>query len=240
MGSLQDHRPLDAIQFGKLEIEVLRSLCKCPRLIDAVAPGRTVSVTGEKPVDDVHPLDDLAERGEPVVQAGVVLGVDEHVGRPAVGSAAGEGHAASCVRLDDRIVDEEFILPDAVHVGIVMDPPSRREVLQHPVESDAVVPATFNKVIEAISPEGGPITVHLDNEDPGRGLEADPEDIWSRFAELAGKKKRVPEPRVLGLIAVPGAGTQEAHGEKRKGGSGRIPTSQERSLVSQIDSLPVA
>ena len=120
-----------------------------------------------------------------------------------------------------------------------MDPPSRREVLQHPVESDAVVPATFYEVIEAVSPEGSPTTVHLDDEDPGRGLEADPEDIWSRFAELAGKKKRVPEPRVLGLIAVPGAGTQEAHDEERKGGSGRIPTSQERFLVSQIDSLPV-
>ena len=87
------------------------------------------------------------------------------------------------------IVEEELILPDAVHEGIVMDTPSRREFLQHPVESDAVVPATFYEVVEAVSPEGGPITVHLDDEDPGSGLEAGPEDIWSRFAELAGKKK---------------------------------------------------
>ena len=237
VAGLQDGCPLDTIQLGKLEIKVFRALCECPRLIDAVAPGRAVSVVGVQPIHHVHPLDDFAERGEAVVQAGVVLGIDEHVCRPAVGSRASEGDAASCVRLGDGIVDEEFVLPDAVHVGIVVDTPSRGEALQHPVESHAVVPPTSYEVVEAVSPERGPIAVYLDDEDPGRGFEASPEDIWSRFAEPAGEKERVSEPRVLGLITLPGAGRQEAQGEKGKRGSRRIPTSLERLLVRQINPL---
>ena len=65
--------------------------------------------------------------------------------------------------------------------------------------------------------------MHLDDEDPGRGLEADLEDIRSRFVELAGTEKRVLKPRVYvyglvtGLVSLPGAGRQEAHGHERKG-----------------------
>ena len=57
-----------------------------------------------------------------------------------------------------------------------MDPESRREVLQHPVESHPVVPPTFNEIVEAVSPEGSPIAVYLDDKDPDRGLEAGLED----------------------------------------------------------------
>ena len=236
---LQDRRPLDAIQLGKLDIEILGAAGERHRLIYTVTTGRTVSVAGVQRVHHLHPFDDLAERGEAVVQAGVVLGIDEHVGRPAVGSGPSEGHPASCVRLDDGIVGQELILPDPVHVGIVVDAPSRREALQHTVESDPVVPPTFYEIVEAVGPEGGPVTVYLDDEDPGRGLEAGLEDVRSRFVELAGKKKRVPKPRILGfgLVTAPAAGRQEAQAEKRKDGSGCLPTSPERVLVSQIDLL---
>ena len=65
------------------------------------------------------------------------------------------------------------------------------------MESDPVVPPTFYEIVEAVSPERGPITVYLDDEDPGRGLEAGLEDLRSRFVELARKKKRVPKSRFL-------------------------------------------
>ena len=95
----------------------------------------------------------------------------------------------------------------------------------------------LGKLRETVGPEGGPITVHLDDEDPGRGLEAGLEDLRSRFVELACKKERILEPWVLGLVTVPRAGRQEAHGEKGKGGSGSAPTSYETLLVRQIEPL---
>ncbi len=111
------------------------------------------------------------------------------------------------------------------------------------MESDSVVPPTFYEIVEAVGPERCPITVYLDDEDPGRGLEASLEDLRSRFVELARKKKRVPKSRFLCccldlcLTTVPGAGRQEAQGEKKKGGSGRLPTCSEGLLGSQMDLL---
>jgi hypothetical protein len=81
------------------------------------------------------------------------------------------------------------------------------------VESDPVVPATLHEVVEAVGPEGGPIAVHLDDEDPGRGLEASLEDIRSRLVEFARAQEWVLPPRVYGLVTVSGAGRYEADEE---------------------------
>lgn len=43
---LQDRRPLDAIQLGKLDIEILGAAGERHRLIYTVTTGRTVSVAG--------------------------------------------------------------------------------------------------------------------------------------------------------------------------------------------------
>ena len=107
------------------------------------------------------------------------------------------------------------------------------------MESDSVVPPTLNEVVEAVSPEGCPITVYLDDEDAGRGLEAGLESFRSRFAESACEEKRVAEALVPGLINIRGTGRQEARDEKGKGGpsltTGRIPTSSERLVVRQTE-----
>ena len=89
------------------------------------------------------------------------------------------------------------------------------------MESDTVVPPTLYEVVEAVSPEGRPITMHLDYEHAGRGFEAGLEDIRSRLVELTGAEKWGLEPRVYGLFNVPGAGRQEQQGENGKGESGR-------------------
>ena len=167
---LKDGRPLDSIQLGKLDIEVLGAPGERPRLIHSLTAGRTVSVARVQSIHHVHPLDDLTDGGEPVVQAGVGLVVDEHLRRPAVGSGPGEGHAPPRVRLGDGIVEEQLLLPDDVHVGIVVDTPSGCEVRQHPVESDSIIPSALDEVVEAVGPEGGPIAVHLDDEHPRRGF----------------------------------------------------------------------
>ena len=83
-----------------------------------------------------------------------------------------------------------------------MDTPSRREVLQHSVESDSVVPPAIYQVVEAIGPEGGPLTAYLDYEDAGRGLEARLEGLGGPFSELACEEKRISEPLIRDLFDI--------------------------------------
>jgi len=62
------------------------------------------------------------------------------------------------------------------------------------------------EVVKAIGPEGGPITVYLDDEDPRRGLEPSPEEFRSSLVELAGAQKWTLAPWVYGLVSVSGTG----------------------------------
>ena len=64
---LKDRRPHDPIQFRKLDVEVLGAPGERPRLIHTFTSGWTVSVARVQSIYHAHPLDDLTERGEPIV-----------------------------------------------------------------------------------------------------------------------------------------------------------------------------
>src|SRR5436190_11274176 len=81
---LNDGGSLDGVELRVVCVEVLVALRLNLGLVRSGIARRSVAVAAVKLVDDVHALDDFAERSEALaVEHSAVVGkVDEHLGRP--------------------------------------------------------------------------------------------------------------------------------------------------------------
>lgn len=130
-------------------------------------------------VHDVHSVDDGSEHGVGVgcgavllVQVCVVDHVDEELGASRVGAPGvrhGDGSAYVRVTLSELVLDG---VSGTAHTGAVRIPSLDHEVLDHPVEDDAVVESLFGEFDEVAGGDGH-VVMHLQGDVPHVGVEGD-------------------------------------------------------------------
>ncbi len=178
-----DGRGQDPIEQREVGVEVRVALAHDASLTAAphAAAGALV-VRGIQGIDDVHPVDDAAERREALLVEPLVVGqVDEHLRRTGARLRKHrECHHAAPVGAPHRIVGDRAGVPDAVDGRIARQAELGDEPGAHPIDAGVVVEAQPHQVVEAVGTVRRPAPVHLENEVALTGGEPHPVQLGRR------------------------------------------------------------
>jgi hypothetical protein len=174
----EDLGPTNPVEIGKLARQVGVPLLLDSPLVGPPAPRRSLPVSSVEGVDDVHPLDDLPDGGEPhLVEPGVVAIADEQLGRSGPGAGGSERNPPARVAGRHGVVGYAGCLPGARHERVAGYPELRHEALDDPEEAHALEEAFTDEVVEAVDPDRRPVALRFDHEVATGGLERDAKRI---------------------------------------------------------------